>query len=51
MKSIWVNRWLTNRGELGKELELNLLEYLNVPNMTLTTNGTLPIQIGLKVLG
>ncbi len=50
LKSIWVNRWLTNRGELTVKLEKLIREYLNSPNVILTTNGTLPIQIGLKVL-
>ena len=50
LQRIWKNEWLTNRGELVKELETNLKEYLSVPNVTLTTNGTLPIQIALKVV-
>ncbi|MGM0933372.1 MAG: DegT/DnrJ/EryC1/StrS family aminotransferase [Bacteroidota bacterium] len=47
---IWDNQWLTNRGELVKELENKLKLELGVPNITLTSNGTLPIQIALKVL-
>lgn len=50
LKRVWKNQWLTNRGELVNELEIKLKSYLNVPNVTLTTNGTLPIQIALKVL-
>ncbi len=50
VQRIWDNQWLTNRGELVKELEANLKIDLGVPNITLTTNGTLPIQIALKVL-
>lgn len=50
VQRIWDNQWLTNRGELVKELEANLKLELGVPNITLTTNGTLPIQIALKVL-
>ncbi|MGY5846886.1 DegT/DnrJ/EryC1/StrS family aminotransferase [Salegentibacter sp. HM20] len=50
VQRIWDNQWLTNRGELVKELETNLKIELGVPNITLTTNGTLPIQIALKVL-
>ena len=42
--------WLTNRGELVKELEENLKNYLGVEHLTLTTNGTLPIQIAIKAL-
>lgn len=47
---IWANEWLTNRGELVKELEEELITLLGVSNLTLTTNGTLPIQIALKIL-
>ncbi|MEJ8598865.1 DegT/DnrJ/EryC1/StrS family aminotransferase [Riemerella anatipestifer] len=42
--------WLTNRGELVLELEKKLKKYLNVKNIVLTTNGTLPIQIAIKAL-
>lgn len=47
----WDNQWLTNRGELVKELERKLKNYLSVPNITITNNGTVPIQIALKLLG
>ncbi len=44
------NGWFTNRGELVLELESKLNAKLGVPNALLMTNGTLPIQIVLKVL-
>ncbi|MBR9847595.1 MAG: DegT/DnrJ/EryC1/StrS family aminotransferase [Algicola sp.] len=50
LKRIWENSLLTNRGELVLELESKLKHYLNVEHLTLTTNGTLPIQIALKEL-
>ena len=50
VKRIWQNQWLTNRGELVQELELRLKDLLQVPFLTLTTNGTLPIQIALNHL-
>ncbi|MCB9197895.1 MAG: DegT/DnrJ/EryC1/StrS family aminotransferase [Flavobacteriales bacterium] len=43
--------WLTNRGNLVKDLENKLCEHLSVEWILLMTNGTLPIQIALKVLG
>jgi dTDP-4-amino-4,6-dideoxygalactose transaminase len=43
--------WLTNRGELVKELESKLKEYLAVPSILITNNGTIPLQIALKLLG
>ena len=50
LQRIWKNEWLTNRGELVLELEDKLKRHLDVPNIILMTNGTLPIQIALKLL-
>jgi dTDP-4-amino-4,6-dideoxygalactose transaminase len=47
----WHNQWLTNRGELVLELEEKLKEYLSVSNIIITNNGTIPLQIALKLLG
>lgn len=48
---VWMNEWLTNRGELVLELEDKLKSYLNVSDILCMTNGTIPIQIALKLLG
>lgn len=47
----WDNQWLTNRGELVLELEAKLKQHLKVSNIIITTNGTIPLQIALKLLG
>jgi dTDP-4-amino-4,6-dideoxygalactose transaminase len=47
----WDNQWLTNRGELVLELEEKLKNYLSVSNIIATNNGTVPLQIALKLLG
>lgn len=47
----WDNQWLTNRGELVLELEEKLKQYLQISNIIITTNGTIPLQIALKLLG
>ena len=52
----WVQKaydkqWLTNRGELVQLLEERLKGYLGVEWMTVTNNGTIPLQIALKLLG
>ncbi|WP_432671703.1 DegT/DnrJ/EryC1/StrS family aminotransferase [Flavobacterium sp. SM2513] len=52
----WVQKaydkqWLTNRGELVQLLEERLKGYLDVDWMTVTNNGTIPLQIALKLLG
>lgn len=48
----YTNEWLTNRGELVQELESKLSDYLNLKEskMLCTNNGTMPIQIALKLL-
>jgi dTDP-4-amino-4,6-dideoxygalactose transaminase len=49
---IWENKWLTNRGALVKELEKNLSDYLSLEEckILIMNNGTIPIQIALKLL-
>ncbi|RVU89927.1 DegT/DnrJ/EryC1/StrS family aminotransferase [Flavobacterium columnare] len=47
----WEKVWLTNRGELTIELENKLKNHLGVSNIIITNNGTIPIQIALKILG
>lgn len=47
----WDNQWLTNRGELVLELEERLKQHLEVSNIIVTNNGTIPLQIALKLLG
>jgi dTDP-4-amino-4,6-dideoxygalactose transaminase len=50
VKRAWDKIWLTNRGALTLELEEKLKEYLNIENIILTNNGTIPLQIALKLL-
>ncbi len=51
LQRAWDKQWLTNRGELVLELEEKLKEYLSVKNVLVTNNGTVPLQIALKLLG
>jgi dTDP-4-amino-4,6-dideoxygalactose transaminase len=51
LQRAWDNQWLTNRGELVKELEEKLKKHLEVSNIIVTNNGTVPLQIALKLLG
>lgn len=44
------NNWLTNRGPLVLELEDKLKSHLEIGWVTLTNNGTIPLQIALKIL-
>lgn len=50
LKRIWYTHHLTNRGPLVLELESKLKEALGVKFLTATTNGTIPIQLALKLL-
>ena len=45
----WQSQWITNRGELVLELEQKIKDYLSIPNITVTTNGTIPLQIAIKL--
>lgn len=49
----YTNQWITNRGELVLELEEKLTDYLNLDEskILITNNGTIPLQIALKLLG
>tara|TARA_R110000850_G_scaffold25797_1_gene74165 strand:- start:18441 stop:19514 length:1074 start_codon:yes stop_codon:yes gene_type:complete len=51
LQRAWDKQWLTNRGELVLELEDKLKSYLEIPNVTCTNNGTVPLQIALELLG
>lgn len=51
LKDIWSRKWITNNGHYHQELEKALAEYLNVPYISLFTNGTLPLITALQALG
>jgi dTDP-4-amino-4,6-dideoxygalactose transaminase len=51
LQKIWDSQWLTNRGQLILELEEKLKDHLNVGNILITNNGTIPLQIAVKLLG
>ena len=51
LQRIWKNEWLTNRGELLQELEGKVKDYLGASNIIIMNNGTIPLQIALKILG
>ncbi len=51
LKEIWNSNQVANGGKLLFDLQRELKGFLGVDNMILTANGTLPLQIALKVLG
>ena len=50
LKQIWDSKWITNNGQFHKQLEAALKKYLGVPQVSLFTNGTLPLLTALQAL-
>lgn len=50
IKDLWDSRWLTNMGVKHNELEKKLCEYLQVPFVSLFSNGHLALEIALEAL-
>ncbi len=48
IKPLWETHWLTNMGEYHKELELQLAEYLDVPEISLTVNGHMALELAIQ---
>lgn len=44
IKELWDSHWLTNMGVKHKKLQVELEKYLNVPHVTLYTNGHLALE-------
>lgn len=51
LERVWESQWLTNRGPLVLELEEKLKSKLKTSNILITNNGTIPLQIALKLFG
>lgn len=51
VNKIYDSGWITNNGELVRELEKRLEKYLGIGNLILVSNGTLALQVAYKVLG
>lgn len=50
LKQIWNNKILTNNGPFHQRFEKELAKFLNVPYLSLFTNGTLALVTALQVL-
>ncbi|WP_394974401.1 DegT/DnrJ/EryC1/StrS family aminotransferase [uncultured Croceitalea sp.] len=50
VKRAFDKEWLTNRGELVQTLERELITFLGIENIIITNNGTVPIQMALRLL-
>ncbi len=47
---IFESGWITNNGTLVRELEERLCDYLDVPHLVLTANGTIALEIAYRLL-
>jgi dTDP-4-amino-4,6-dideoxygalactose transaminase len=50
LKRAWDKGWITNNGELARELEEKLKDYLGVEHLLFCSNGTIVLQMALKAL-
>ncbi len=50
LSGIWKRKWLTNMGPLASDLEMKLKNHLKVQHLLFVTNGTVALQMAIKVL-
>jgi dTDP-4-amino-4,6-dideoxygalactose transaminase len=50
LEQIWKNRWLTNAGPFHVQLEEALVRHLDVPYLSLFSNGTIALVVALQAL-
>lgn len=50
VRRIWGSHWLTNHGKIHQEYEEKILDYLQVPQCSLFTNGHLALEVAIKAL-
>jgi dTDP-4-amino-4,6-dideoxygalactose transaminase len=50
LEQVWQRRWLTNNGSMHAAFEAALRHHLNVPHVSLTTNGTVAISLACRAL-
>ncbi len=51
IRPLWDSHWLTNMGKYHRELEERLKEYLDVPEVSLTVNGHMALELAVQSFG
>lgn len=51
IKSLWDTHWLTNMGTFHMELEKQLMDFLDVPYVSLMVNGHMALELTLQAFG
>ena len=50
ISSLWETHWLTNMGVKHQELQRNLMDYLDIGNIDLLTNGHMALELTLQAM-
>lgn len=50
IKPLWNTHWLTNMGEYHQKLETQLKKYLEVPELSLTVNGHMALELAIQAM-
>lgn len=51
IKPLWDTHWLTNMGRYHEQLEKELAEYLDVPEISLMVNGHMALELAIQSFG
>lgn len=51
IKPIWENHYLTNMGPIYKKFQHQLMDYLQVPELSLFVNGHMALEMAIQALG
>ncbi|HKM35330.1 MAG TPA: DegT/DnrJ/EryC1/StrS family aminotransferase [Lachnospiraceae bacterium] len=50
IKCLWDSHWLTNMGSKHKQLQTELMDFLEVPGIELLTNGHMALELSMQAL-
>ncbi len=50
IKPLWESRWITNMGIYHKELEKALMEFMDMPNVSLMVNGHMALELVIQAM-
>lgn len=51
IRPLWESHWITNMGMYHKQLESELKEYLEVPQLSLMVNGHMALELTIQAMG
>lgn len=51
IKPLWDSHWITNMGIYHKQLEADLKQYLDVPQLSLMVNGHMALELAIQSFG